>query len=1048
MNKYTEDNLVEQPAIKLFESLWYDISNNFDEKFDWTSEFGRTEMNEPYLMNYLKIALVSLNPDVSTEWLNLAIDEIIKDRSMMSLVDANKEVYQLLRNWVKVEVENEKWERIIETVTVIDFKNLENNHFMLCSQFWIAWETYKRRADLVWFVNWLPLIFIELKASHKNVKNAFKDNLRDYKDTVPQLFWYNAFIILSNWIDSKIWSITSNWEHFYEWKRINSEWEKGIVSLETMIKWTCTKEIFIDILENFVLFDDSEWSLIKIVPRNCQYLGVNNAMTSFQQREKTNWKIWVFWHTQGAWKSLSMVFFTQKVLRKAHWNYSFLVVTDRTDLDNQIYKQFQNAWATTEWEIQATSRENLKQLLTENHRLLFTLIQKFWTNKWETFPVLSDRSDIIVMTDEAHRSQYQTFALNMRSALPNACFIWFTWTPLIKWEDEKTKEVFWDYVSVYNFKQSIDDWVTVPLYYENRIPELQLTNKDFNEDLEELIEKAELDEEQEKKLERQFARQYHLITRDDRLEKISEDMVKHFFWRWFKWKAMVVSIDKVTTVKMYDKFQKHLKNYQKELEDKLKTSSASEEKELLQKLKEIKEFDSAVVVSQSQNEIADFREKWLDMKTHRERFINEDLEKSFKDSDSNLRMVFVCNMWLTWFNVPSMSTIYLDKPIKNHSLMQAISRANRVYEWKNNWLIVDYVWVFKDLQKALAVYASDISDWWEDWSIWPINSKDELIKELELVLNEIDKFCNKLSITLEDMIKAEGFQISLFLKDYVNKIVVNEETKKQFQSLASRTSKLFKAILPDIKASEFLPKVSAIKVIAARILSLQSQADIEEIEWDIEKLLDESIETWGYTISTLAKVDLSKIDFDKLKDEFQKNQQNITNEALKNKVSDKLMQMIKLNPVRASLMQKFQNLLDEYNAWTMNAEVFFEKLIEFTKELNEEEKRGLSEELTEEELAIFDILQKPDLSESDIKEVKKTAKNLLQTLKTKKLVMDWKKTQQRRAWVLVTIKDRLDEWLPDSYDDKIFVIKCDEVYKHVYDSYDSWNKSVYEWAFA
>jgi type I restriction enzyme R subunit len=299
---------------------------------------------------------------------------------------------------------------------------------------------------LIGFVNGLPLIFIELKKSHSKVEHAFKNNLKDYKSTIPQLFWYNAFIILSNGSQAKIGSVTAGWEHFSDWKRINSEGEQGVISLETLIRGTCEKSRFLDLVENFTVFDDAKGGLIKIVAKNHQYLGVNNSVAALEQIKANQGKLGVFWHTQGSGKSFSMVFFSQKVLRKVPGNWTFLVVTDRDDLDNQIYKNFRSTGAVTE-ECQAESGENLKQLLTEDHRFIFSLIQKFVTKKGQKYPKLSDRPDIIVMTDEAHRSQYDTLALNMRNALPHAAFIGFTGTPLMVGE-EKTKEVFGDYVSI------------------------------------------------------------------------------------------------------------------------------------------------------------------------------------------------------------------------------------------------------------------------------------------------------------------------------------------------------------------------------------------------------------------------------------------------------------------------------------------------------------------------------------------------------------------------------------------------------------------------
>jgi len=537
----------------------------------------------------------------------------------------------MLRDGVKVPIKKEDGSEEIETIKVIDFNNPDKNDFFLASQFWITGEMYKRRADLVGFINGLPLIFIELKAVHKKLENAYKDNLTDYKDTIPQIFWYNAFIILSNGAESRIGTITADYEHFNAWKKINSEGEEGLVSIETIIKGTCDKRRFLDILENFILYQDTGGALNKIIAKYHQYLGVNNVIESFRSIKENQGRLGVFWHTQGSGKSFSMIFFSQKILRKFEGNYTFLIVTDRKELDEQIYRNFLNVGAVTEQEVHAESGEHLRQLLTENHRNVFTLIHKFGDIRES----VSDRSDIIVITDEAHRTQYDLLALNMRTAHPKAAFIAFTGTPLMVGE-ELTKKTFGDYISIYNFKQSVDDKATVPLYYENRIPEVQLKNENLNEDFENIIEEAMLDDRQEEKLQREFAREYHIITRDERLEKIAEDIVAHFVCRGYQGKAMVVSVDKPTAVRMYDKVQKYWKQYIENLKKALTIFSAvsnpplppftkvgmegfSDKEQLEAQIQYMEDIDMAVVVSQEQNEIDKFKKLGLDIAKHRKK---------------------------------------------------------------------------------------------------------------------------------------------------------------------------------------------------------------------------------------------------------------------------------------------------------------------------------------------------------------------------------------------------------------------------------------------
>ena len=699
------EGILEANTIGLFRDLGWEATNCYHETFGPTSLLGRETSEQVVLERRLRAALLKLNHGITPLAIDLAVEELSKDRSVLSPVRANQEIYNLLRDGIKVSVRREDDQESVEIVRVVDWDKPENNDFFLASQFWISGDYGRKRADLVGFVNGLPLVFIELKASHKSLENAYKYNLSDYRTTIPQIFWHNALIILSNGSKSKIGSMTAGWEHFAEWKKINDEGEEGIVSLETMIRGVCEPSRLLDLVENFTLYSEAEGETTKLVAKNHQFLGVNRAIEATEQIKKNQGKLGVFWHTQGSGKSFSMVFFSQKVLRKLPGNWTFLIITDRDDLDGQIYRNFASTGAVLEDEksVRAQSAEHLKTFLNkEDHRYLFTLIQKFRTEVGETYPKLSDRSDIIVITDEAHRSQYDQFALNMRNALPNAAFIGFTGTPLMAGE-ERTKQVFGDYVSIYNFKQSVDDGNTVPLYYENRIPELQLTNLNLTEDMAEIVENAELDDDQQRKLEREFAREYQLITREERLERIAEDIVAHFMGRGVLAKAMVISIDKATTVRMYDKVQKHWKAAIARLTRELDATDPVNKPELEKRLQFFQATDMAVVVSQSQNEIEEFKKKGLDIAAHRKRMVKEDLEKRFKKSDDPLRIVFVCAMWITGFDVPSCSTIYLDKPMKNHTLMQTIARANRVWREKQNGLIVDYVGIFRDLQKALAI---------------------------------------------------------------------------------------------------------------------------------------------------------------------------------------------------------------------------------------------------------------------------------------------------------------------------------------------------------
>ena len=1038
---YTEDALVEQPAIALLDELGWETFNAYSEFDNGASPLGRETKAEVILKTRLREALLRLNPEVSVDSIHQAIEDLTRDRSRMSAVAANREIYHLLKNGVRVPVPDPEGDgETVEVVRVMDWDEPANNDFLLCSQFWITGEMHTRRADLVGFVNGLPLLFIELKATHRRLETAFTGNLRDYKDTIPQLFWPNALIILSNGSQSRVGSITAGWEHFAEWKKIGSEDEQGRVSLETMLRGVCDTRRFLDLVENFCLFQEVPGGLIKLTAKNHQYLGVNNALEALADIRQRDGKLGVFWHTQGSGKSVSMIFFAQKVMRKVPGNWTFVVVTDRQELDGQIYKNFASAGVVTEGRAQAESCEHLRQLLAEDHRYIFTLIHKFRIPE-----EVSTRNDIIVITDEAHRTQYDTLALNMRTALPNASFLAFTGTPLIV-SEEKTKQVFGDYISVYDFQQSVDDGSTVRLYYENRIPELQLVNENLNEDMERLLEEAELDETQEKKLEREFAREYHLITREDRLEAVAKDVVAHFTGRGFQGKAMMICIDKATAVRMYDKVKKYWGKKIIALQAEKDAAPAENRSEIEENITRMKETDMAVVVSQGQNEIAEMREKGLDIRPHRKRMVDEDLETKFKNPDDPFRLVFVCAMWMTGFDVPSCSTLYLDKPMRNHTLMQTIARCNRVYPGKVSGLIVDYAGVFRNLEKALAIYGAGRG------GDKPVEDKAALVAALRQSLEETKSLCQEQGVNLAAIQAAEGFGRVGLLDDAVDALIATEEIKLRYLDLANTVQRLYKAVLPDPAAREFAVEVTPINVIADKIRALIPPADISLVMQQVEGLLDRSIATEGYIIRDLSPaygdehwIDLSNIDFEKLAEKFKISRKRTINEKLKGQVAQKLMAMVRLNRTRMDYMERFQAMIDAYNAGSLNAEEFFQQLMEFAQSLNAEEKRAMGEQLNEEELALFDLLTKPqiEMSKADREKVKATARQLLATLKAEKLVLDWRKRQQARAEVRVTIEKLLDHGLPKVYTPELFEQKTTAVFQHVYDAYYGAGRSAY-----
>jgi type I restriction enzyme, R subunit len=1045
LQAYTEDHLIEQPAIKLFAELGWLTVSALEESFGRNGTFGRETKSEIILIPGLHAALERLNPALPSEAISSATEELTSDRSAMSLAAANRDVWELLRDGVKVSVPDRKrGGQKTERVRVIDWENPRANDILLVSQMTITGDLYTCRPDLIGFVNGLSLVVIELKKPGVPARQAFEENLTSYKhlqNGIPALFWYNAFMIASNGTDSRVGSLTADWERFTEWKRIEREDEPKRVSLEVTLRGLCEPSRLLDFVENFTLFSEHKTGLVKALAQNHQYLGVNNAIrATLAARAQGHGRGGVFWQTQGSGKSFAMVFYSQKILRKVPGNWTFVIVTDRVDLDDQIAKTFAACGAVSDANIcHAETGAQLRELLRGNNRYVFTLIHKFQSPE-----VLCDRPDVIVMSDEAHRSQYDTLALNMRSALPNALFLAFTGTPLIAGE-ERTREVFGDYVSIYDFQQSVEDGATVPLFYENRTPELHLDNPDLNDDIYTLIEDAELSDEAEKRLEHELGRQYHLITRDDRLETIAKDLVQHFLGRGFQGKAMVVSIDKATALRMYDKVQKFWKSERERVESELRRLRPSDDQydDLTSRLDVLKTTDMAVVVSPGQNEIEQMKKWGVDIVPHRKRMNDEALDEKFKDPADPLRLVFVCAMWLTGFDAPSCSTVYLDKPMRNHTLMQTIARANRVYPGKQSGLIVDYANVFASLEKALAIYGKGRG------GETPVRDKKELAKQLREAVKDATAFSRKHGV---DLAKIEQTPVTNFaragaIRDAADNLLAPESVRRDFLGKTGLVLALYRAVKPDPVAIEFASLCGCLAAIADEIRTTVNPPDISHVLDGIYKLLDESIAAVPFTIGDEQRVfyDLSKIDFEALQKKFDnKKPTNTDLERLKAAVKAQLERMVLLNRTRADYLEKFQELIDGYNAGSRNIDEIFKELLELSQILTEEQSRHVREHLSEEELTILDILTRPgpDLTTEEREEVKKVARQLLERVR-ELLVFGWRQRVSSRARVRLAIEDALDDGLPRAYSKDLYESKCSAVFEHVYESYQGEGMSVY-----
>lgn len=1060
---YTEDALVQQTTADYLDQQlgWHSVMAWNNEDFGPDSLLGRASDRDVVLARTLREKLEALNPELPAAAYEDAVRQVSTIAASQTLIATNREKHDQVRDGVQVTFQDDQGQRQRQWLRLIDFDEPDNNDFLCVRELWIRGDLYRRRADIIGFVNGLPLLFMECKNLHKNLKTAFEQNFSDYRDTVPHLFHHNAIVMFGNGEQAKIGSITSRWEKFNEWKRL-AEDTPGVVEMETLLKGVCDKRNLLDLLENFILFDESADEVKKIIARNHQFLGVNRAIQAVRDRKARDGKLGVFWHTQGSGKSYSMVMFTRKVHRKLGGNFTFLVLTDREDLDSQIYKTFAHCGVVNEKDqCRAASGQHLNQLLTEHKAFIFSLIQKF-NKRVEPDQPYSERDDIIVITDEAHRTQYGTLALNLRNALPNASYIGFTGTPLVK-DDEITRRVFGEYVSTYDFQRAVDDNATVPLYYDARGEKLGVAIGDLNDRIAEKLEEIETDDvDVEQRLERELKRDYHIITAGKRLDQIARDFAYHYSTAWESGKAMLVCIDKVTCVRIHKLIAFYWDERIRELEKELSLIPDEQESQFHQRqIDWMRETRMAVVISEEQGEVKKFQQWDLDVTPYR-RLIKEGidlpeamrakpeyrnlqtlaLDDAFKVEEHPLRVAIVCAMWLTGFDVPCLSTLYLDKPLKAHTLMQAIARANRVSEGKNNGLIVDYCGILKHLRKALATFAGTQLGG-EGNELDPARPDEELLADLAEAIALVRAFVEERDASLDAVIQETGFKRNAAIiacKEAANE---NDETRKRFEVMCREVFKKFKACINADGVNALRSDRDAINIVYKSLQRDREQADITDIIRQLHGVVDDAIEVSRVRDETSTPYDISKIDFDMLRQEFERSpRKNSTVQNLREAVERRLLRLLQQNPLRTDYQQHYEQVVAEYNREKdrVTIEQTFEALLKLVKGLGDEEDRAVREGLDEESLAIFDLLKKPELSAVEIKQIKKVAVELLERLKAEKLRIDhWRDKEATRDAVRTAIRNFL--WddatgLPmNSFDDSDVEVKIEDVFRHIYRAY-------------
>jgi len=1116
----SEDRLVQATFAAHLEQVlgWDSVYAWNQETFGPTGTLGRTSERDVVLVRDLRAALVKLNPQLPAPAIEDAITQLTHHDFSRSLLQHNQAFHKLMRDGVPVSFRNAQGQLSHAQLMVIDFRNPANNRFLAVRELKLTGlrtPNYNRRADLVCFVNGLPLVFIELKAVYKNIRAGFDGNLRDYLDdnVIAHAFHHNAFLIVSNGHNARFGSITSTWEHFGEWKRLQ-ESDVGNLAAEVLLNGMLAKDRLLDILENFILFDGSKAGAVrKVLARNHQMLGVNQAVAAVVRQEALKrefptgqrltyrtlelpaamvgtaandalvaypmaaqpvpqfvqiierahpdlGRLGVVWHTQGSGKSYSMAFFAEKVRRTVPGNFTFVLMTDRDDLDTQIYKTFVGCGVADEQTPRASSGRELQRLLSENHSYVFSLIHKFNQEVTPDTPY-SRRDDIIVVSDEAHRTQSGKLARNMRLALPNAAFIGFTGTPLFK-HDQLTKRIFGDYVSRYDFKRSEEDGATMKLVYENRGEKLGLAKLDLNDRIADAVDRADLDPDQTALLEKLLGRDYEVITADERLERIATDFVEHCSTRWQAGKAMLVCIDKITCARMLGligpKWTAKAAAVRGEAKAKLAAIATDEEtRQMLHAQRDILRakadwMDSTLIeliISEAQNEVADFKHWGFDIIPHRvvmklgfetadgERM---DVETAFKNPRHPFRIAVVCAMWLTGFDVECLSTLYIDKPMRAHTLMQAIARANRVYPGKDFGLIVDYNGMLKSLREALAQYALG-DDGGEAEIVAPI---EERVAALADAIGVTEAHLRGLGFEAAGLLGTKGFTRIALLADAVDAVYTSDEAKRRYEILARVVFGRFKALLVEPSALVYAERHDNLEAIYKKLSERRDTADVSELLKVLHRIVNQAIAAQGAGGDQASglTVDLSLINMEKLRDEFAKKVKRKATviEDIRQIVEEKLAQMLAANPLRMNYEKKYQEIIAAYNQDKDRATVedTFAKLMDLANDLDAEQRRAVEEGLSEDQLALFDLVQRADLTKADRERIKEASRELLAGVLAVIAPLDrWTEKEQTQAEVETYILDHVYQTLPEppyTPDDKAQVAQL--VYRHI------WQQSV------
>jgi len=1033
-NKITE-NAVENVAIELLASQGYAYLSPEEQ------EAERESLSDVVLRGRLKAAIDKLNPNIPQDAKDQALREVLNLPSQ-DLIENNEAFHQMLTDGMGVEYQK-NGDTIGDKVWLIDFENLFNNDLLVCNQFTVIENNVTKRPDITLFVNGLPLVVIELKNpadENATVKKAFTQ-LQNYKRTISSLFYYNGILVASDGLDAKMGSLTTGWSRFMAWKTVDGvkEDKSTTPQIETLVKGMLRPDVLLDLVKQFTVFEktkkeDSKTGLtsvetVKKIAAYHQYHAVNKAIEStiratadtpmmmresptsyglptVDQQPQGDRKAGVVWHTQGSGKSLSMVFYAGKVIVEPKMqNPTIVVITDRNDLDDQLFDTFAGSKQLLRQEpIQANNRSHLKKLLkTAGGGIVFTTIQKFSPEDIsEKFELLSERKNIVVIADEAHRSQYgfgaktlvkngeaftkYGFAKYLRDALPNASFVGFTGTPIEK-EDASTPAVFGNYIDVYDIQQAVEDGATVRIYYESRLAKVHLKAEE-KEKLDEEVEQITENEEStvKEKAKSKWTQLEAIVGHRDRLEVVAKDIINHFEARQeaFEGKGMIVAMSRRIAVELYDEIIKlrldwHNENKKKGSIKVIMTSSSSDP------------------------------ESWqLHNTTKQER---KELGERLKDPNDPLKLVIVRDMWLTGFDVPCLHTMYVDKPMRGHNLMQAIARVNRVYKDKPGGLIVDYIGIASDLKQALATYTESGGQG------APAFDQSEAIaammEKYEIVAQMFHSFDYKRYFSVDT---KEKMTIILEAQEHILSL---EDGKNRFTKQVGLLSKTFALSVPSLKAIEIKEEVGFFQAVKVRLTKFEpagSGKSDAEIETAIRQIIDKAIVVDGvidiFDAAGIKKPDISILSDDFLEEIRDMKRKNLALELLKKILDDEIKTRIKKNFIQS---KKLSDMLDaairKYQNNLLMAAQVIEELIQIAKEIKAADERGEDLGLTEDEIAFYDALAingsaKEVLGDDTLREL---ARILVQKVKANTAI-DWTIKESVQAKLRVIVKRILRQY--------------------------------------